>query len=483
MTAASVAAPGTEHDPATRPAGAAPPTRWPMSFVLLASLAIAAISLPWRVSIGYDPWAWLVWGREILGLDLNTTGGPAWKPFPVFLTTPAALFGDQAPLVWLLFARAAGVLTIALAFRLASRFAGRIGGLLAAGLILLTPDGGPRFLRLVAEGHSEPFSAAFTLWAIERHLDGRPRQALLLATGVGLLRPEAWPFVLVYAAWTVHRDRRTWPVAAACLVALPVLWFGGDWLGSGDPLHGADTAQVTFDQHPNHVTDALRRAFESVVVPVWLAAAACVAFAWRRRDHVLVVLGAGSIAWCGVVIAENAAFKYAAISRFYLPSAVVLSVLAAIGLVQLVRLAPARGVAPVAVAAVLVAASAPFVVPRVRSFDPLVDEMVVQRDIERDLDAIVDAAGGPDALTACGRISYDGVHGKRPYLAWLLDIPMEQVGLRTRSRPGVLIVRRGGVVERDVLAGGLFETVATNATWRLLAGGCDDFAVEAAPAP
>src|SRR5205809_193676 len=40
----------------------------------------------------YDPWAWIVWGREVLHLDLSTVDGPSWKPLPVLLTTPFALF-------------------------------------------------------------------------------------------------------------------------------------------------------------------------------------------------------------------------------------------------------------------------------------------------------------------------------------------------------------------------------------------------------
>ncbi|MDZ7732944.1 MAG: hypothetical protein U5R31_07330 [Acidimicrobiia bacterium] len=207
-------------------------------------LAVAAVSLAWPAALGYDPWAWLVWGREVTRLDLSTTGGPSWKPFPVLVTTPLALLGDLAPWLWMLLARAAGVLTVALAFRLARRVAGTAAGAVAGGLVLLTPDGGPRFLRLVLEGHGAPFGAALTLWAVERHLDGRPDHALLAGTGVALLRPEAWPFVGLYALWVLRDVPSRRVLAVACLVAIPLLWFGGDWWGSGNPWHGADAAQV-----------------------------------------------------------------------------------------------------------------------------------------------------------------------------------------------------------------------------------------------
>src|SRR4051794_17022607 len=70
-------------------------------------LALGAVSLLWAAAPTYDPWAWIIWGREVLHLDLNTVEGPSWKPLPVLLTTPFALFGDSAaPALWLVVARA-----------------------------------------------------------------------------------------------------------------------------------------------------------------------------------------------------------------------------------------------------------------------------------------------------------------------------------------------------------------------------------------
>ena len=53
-------------------------------YLLLAAVAllIAALSLLIPSTPSYDPWAWLVWGSEIVHLDLHTTGGPSWKPLP-----------------------------------------------------------------------------------------------------------------------------------------------------------------------------------------------------------------------------------------------------------------------------------------------------------------------------------------------------------------------------------------------------------------
>ncbi|MPZ64103.1 MAG: hypothetical protein GEU83_00770 [Pseudonocardiaceae bacterium] len=54
-------------------------------------LASASLALP--AMLGYDPWAWQVWGREITRGELSTDGGPSWKPLPVLGTTLLAPFG------------------------------------------------------------------------------------------------------------------------------------------------------------------------------------------------------------------------------------------------------------------------------------------------------------------------------------------------------------------------------------------------------
>ena len=59
--------------------------------VLLADLAPA-----------YDPWAWLLWGREVADGTLSTAEGPAFKPLPVAVATLLAPLGGAAPWLWVL---------------------------------------------------------------------------------------------------------------------------------------------------------------------------------------------------------------------------------------------------------------------------------------------------------------------------------------------------------------------------------------------
>ena len=179
-----------------------PPTlaiRW----VLLACLALSALTLFFPSTPTYDPWAWLLWGREILHLDLVTDGGPSWKPLPVMFNVPFSIFGvEAAPYLWLWIARAGALLALVMSFRLARRLVGRgaagvVAGVFAAAFLLTTYQ----YVRDSALGNSEALLAALFLWAFERHLDGRRDHALYLGLGCALLRPEAWPFLGLYGLW------------------------------------------------------------------------------------------------------------------------------------------------------------------------------------------------------------------------------------------------------------------------------------------
>jgi hypothetical protein len=59
-------------------------------------------------------WAWFAWGREIAHPELDTTGGPSWKPLPVLVTTLASpLSGIDSglpPAIWMAAARAGSLL-------------------------------------------------------------------------------------------------------------------------------------------------------------------------------------------------------------------------------------------------------------------------------------------------------------------------------------------------------------------------------------
>src|SRR3954447_24895949 len=242
-------APARVRRPATRPPASRARSRdWVRDHGLVvavgAALALAALSLLYPSTPSYDPWAWIQWGREIFHLELNTDTGPSWKPLPVIFTTLFAPFGDAAPDLWLVIARAGGILALVMTFRLASRLvgggrAGVAAGLVAAlGLLLST-----YFLRNTVMGYSEALLIAFVLFAIERHLDDHHGQAFGLGFGAALLRPEVWPFIGLYGLWLMWREPQHRKLVIGLGLATAFLWIAPEWWGSGQPFRAASRAQ------------------------------------------------------------------------------------------------------------------------------------------------------------------------------------------------------------------------------------------------
>src|SRR3954468_19939322 len=108
--------------------------------VVTAGVALAALStvlIP--AAPGYDPWTWLLWGREVAAGGLSTVDGPAFKPLPVAVCALLAPFGGAAPWLWVLLVRGAARAACWLAFRLGRELSGSpAGGALAAAAVALT---------------------------------------------------------------------------------------------------------------------------------------------------------------------------------------------------------------------------------------------------------------------------------------------------------------------------------------------------------
>ncbi|MDZ7676200.1 MAG: hypothetical protein U5K30_14175 [Acidimicrobiales bacterium] len=450
--------------------GRRPARRWR---IVAGCAAAAVVSLAVPAALTFDAWAWLVWGREVAELGLDTTGGPSWKPLPVVFTTVVAPLGDAAVPTWLVLARTGTLLALVGTYRLASRAAGPGAGWLAGVLLVLSPDGDPRFLRLLGEGHVAPWSAACAFFAVELHLDGRRSGALALGGAAALLRPEAWPFLGLYAAWLWWRDPARRPMVVAAVAAVPVLWFVPDWLAAGSPLHGAGAAQVAADVAVVGRFADSAEVLALMVVPVaWLAAAYGLRTAWLRDERWLAVLAAGAAAWASLVMVMATVFGYAALSRFYLPATAVVCVLAGIGAARAWSALHGRGRA--VLAAGLAAVAVLSLAPRVVDVVPLVESVTERGPVEAELDAAL-AEVGRERLLACDDLAVDAVGLFRTSVAWKLDLPLERVPVSLDADPrpvGVMLVRTGG--DRDVAISRQGHTVPVlrNAAWSVLAINC-----------
>jgi hypothetical protein len=409
--------------------------------VALVIVGLTALSFLVPAAPTYDPWAWIIWGREILHLDLSTVDGPSWKPLPVLLTTPFALFGGLAPDLWLFVARAGTLAGVWFAFRLGRRLGGLPAGLAAAAPYALAPW----TLRNGAMGNSEGIMVALVFAAVDRHLDGRYRTAFALALGAALLRPEAWPFVGLYGLWMLWRRPEVRTLVVAGFASLPALWLLPEWWGSGDLLRAAHRAQNPRADSPAFAENPIRAVLEqfaSMLTPVvWVGLAALLlAIAARRvpgrRELVVAgVLAVGALLWVAEVAVMTSDGGFSGNIRYLVMPAAVLCVLAGAGVGWLARaLLGRRAVAGPAAVVLAVAAGAVFAAPAVHRVPDDVRAITFQARLNDGLATAVARAGGAERLRACGDL-YTGPF-QVPVVAWNLRVHTTQVNLVPR-RPAV----------------------------------------------
>ena len=425
----------------------------PLLAALALSIVLATITAAWPTIPSYDPFSWVVWGHEVTAAHISfyIGGGPSWKPLPFLFTTVYGLFGGLAPTLWVLTARAGGILGLLGAFRLAGllcrraalpREAGWIAGVLAAVALGLTTDWTYYFFR----GTSETLLIGVALWSVERLIAGRHGQAWALAAAEGLMRPEAWPFMALYGLWMWYRvpGMRAWVILG--LVAQPVGWFVPPWISTGQPLLAATHAS-SYNGHlgSNPFVTVVKRGLTLQAWPALAGAAAAVALAFRGEgDQLTVRLALGVAGWWIVVVAMTLV-GYPGLQRFFLPAAALTCVLAGVGLVRLGalaadQLAPTRpGPVAVAVAVILAAACVPFLSSRIsfaRAQEPLAARAVTRVD---ELGAAIAALGGQRLILPCHSSVVTVNHSLQTALAWKLGTSLERVQTVLR-RPGIAFV-------------------------------------------
>jgi hypothetical protein len=475
-----------------------------------ASLALAAVSLllPW--ALAFDPWSWLVWGREVTRLELDTAGGPSWKPLPVVATTILTLAGGAAPALGLVLARAGGLLAIAGAAALAGRLAGAVAAVAAAAAMALSDW----WLLNTALGNSEGLLAAAAVWAVVAQLAGRHRIALSLLLATALLRPEAWPFLGGYALWLWRTGREPLGLLAVTLLPVPLLWFGPDVLGAGGALGASSAARGTASPQSAVYADfpaleVLADFAELLTIPALLAAAAGAALGGTIARR----LAAAGLAWVALVAVMTQA-GYAGNPRYNVAAAAAGCVLAGVGVAALARRVASGGdatraeegavsggdttarrddravsggdttarrddrVDPDAARAARRPSAAlgwPFaaaLAAGVLAFtagdlSDQVEELGDRADRRTDLDALVDRVGGASAISACAPARTN--QPMKAMVAWRLDVSMEHLADRPRAPAAVLRAPpgyEGEPAEPRVPAG--FEPVAREGDWELV---------------
>jgi hypothetical protein len=429
-------------------------------------LAGASLALPYHPV--YDPWAWLVWGRELLHGGFETAAGPSWKPLPVLIDAPLSLLGGAAPAAWLLVARtgwfSAALLAGLLAARLSGEETGRwrwLAAAIAAASVALTADSFTPPLRQFTGGLSEPLLVALILGAIWAALDERREWVLALGTAAALLRPEAWPFLALYGLSVRGHHPRLRAATIAIAILVPVAWFVPDILGAGTPLEGSETARAGGIE-PLDGLEVLGRALAAPLAACWIGLALLLwrgdfvnqwfAKTPRPADRPVAVLFAGAVAWI-LLVAAMAIVGFAGLPRFLAPATAVIAILGAVGIARsaanqksagpLFRYANKRsgglsagGPRWLVVATIFVAAAG----FAWRAAQVPGDVHVVERQTRslNHLFDLVEKTGGARLLACQGHVRMTRVR-EQTALAWKLDEPISSVAIRRRPRYGVAL--------------------------------------------
>jgi hypothetical protein len=482
-------------------AGAAPRAAWAAVTPRLAggrlylvmagvALVIATLSLLIPSTPSYDPWSWLVWGREIAHLDLQTTGGPTWKPLPVIFTTVFSLFGKAAPDLWLVVARAGALMAVAMVFKMcarltrqlavrsgedteASRLRMTLGPAVLAGLVAafgLTFAGG--FITGSALGYSEGLMTAIVLIAVDRHLDGQPRQAFAVGFAAALDRPEIWLFWGPYGLWLFWKDPGARKLVIAMFALIPVLWFLPEYWGSGHFFRGVTRAHTprsnsaAFAKCP-FCTEFAKHAWPTVPTRTkavaMIAAVAAAVGLWRtfRSGGRQALMTPRRQAMAGIAIAATLGFGWWIVisvmtqigfsgnDRYLILGAALVEIAGGVGFgwaaLELGRALPsrlggARGrlsgtVGGWAVAGAIGACFLllPSWIGGLVHIRKIHKALVYQAHLRTDLAKAVAEVGGPARVLRCGSVMTEGF--QVPMVAWALGVHTLQVGAPPTGGP------------------------------------------------
>jgi MFS family permease len=399
------------------------PPRWKLSAALVLVTGLSALLV--APAPTYDSWSWLLWGREVASLSLSTAEGPAFKPLPVAVCALLSLLGSWAPVAWVLLARAGAVVAVWVAYRAAG----------ALGAVAVALTGG--LLGYAATGVETGWATAFALLAVLAWWDGRVRVALAWGVACALLRVEAWPLLGVAGVVIWRREPELRAALIALAVAVPAVWFVPEWLGSGDWLRSGARARVPNAGQPATETvpalAALREAAALPLWPLWLGV-------WFTPPRLRGLLAVG-LAWIAIV-ALMAQAGFSGEPRYSLPGGALVALAGAAGLRELALRGRPAVAAGLVAAAVLVAAA-----PKLADLPQLRRDQAYQRALDADLERVIVAAGGREAVLACGR-PYVG-HLRGPWLAYRLDVEKRRVAFEPRP-PGVVFrsrLRRDGPLE------------------------------------
>lgn len=450
-----------------------------LSLALLAAVASAAWLRPQPT---YDPWAWAVWGRELADRQLDTTGGPSWKPLPplvIAALSPLRALSETAPATaWVVFERTHALFGLFVVAQLALTFAGRppahrqrseaagmtslppsarapsarvLSALLAPILLLAAGN----WLRYFAAGNEALPAASFAATGALALLVNRRGIALANIFLLTLLRVEALP-VFLLCALRLSKVR-----VGIGLASISVLcWTVPEWHGSGDPLgafrQAASRPEWAASSSPQPVLDSLAAALDlygpAALVGCALAAAKLALQLGPRNRHVCrggraigqaerqqLIVVALTLAWtAGVALSTIVGFSGNA--RYYAPVLPLVAVTGALGWAGAIDVLRSR-IAQSLVCTLIVAVAAASVLS---DLDSVRARINAERELDAALRAVACLATPRPGGRATAQLEEDNEFGipsrylvragrlavarpYQPHAAYLLKLPIVEV--------------------------------------------------------
>jgi hypothetical protein len=437
----------------------------------------------------YDSYYALLWGRELLDLQLpsfEAYRAPTEHPLAVAFGALLSLFGDGADRLLVLLTLLSLVALAAGTYRLGRVCFTPLVGAIAAFLVLTRFD----FPSLAVRGYIDIPFMAIVVWAGALEA-ARPRRGTVvfgLLAAAGLMRPEGWLLAGLYFLWIGWRASWGERLRYAALAAIgPLVWALTDFVVTGDPLFSLNStqdlaAELRRQKSGSVVLDVLPDFLRATVkTPVYfLGLAGFVIALWKFPlrfviPAVLFLTGAGAFVATGVA-------GLSVIIRYLMVPSVMLCLFAGVTLGGFtmvargsrLRTAWAAGAAAATLFGVGYTAFNP---PSLTRFD---SELVFRGDVSRSLRALLTSPVVEDGLQRCGPLSVP-THKLIPDARWILDLGEADVVARSdpsgrserKARYGVAVFPVG---RRNVLRTGF--AVRTDTTTQVPAAGFERVAVE-----
>jgi hypothetical protein len=439
-------APGT----APEPPPAAPAARGSR----LALIAFALLCLGFAIGFFvfptypvYDSYYSLLWGRELLHGSLPAFEGfryPTEHPLAIAAGAVLSVFGHVGDRIWVALMLASFLALVAGVYRLGRLAATPLVGAVAAGLLLTRFD----YAFLAARGYIDVTYMALVVWAavLEWTHPRRGTTVMLLLTAAGLLRPEAWLLIALYWLWLAWKATWRERLKYAALAAIaPVVWVGLDAVVTGDPLfslhHTGGLAEdlgrsLPLSQLPAAVPEFLVDLLKTpVLVVAGIGLILAVVMAPRRMVMPLALLGTGLLTFVVIGVAGASV-----IVRYLAIAALALMVFAAVALAGWTMLTPGRlrtGWAAASIVAVLVGAA--YTAAHL-DFGYFTDELRYRGEAHHDLVQVLHTPAVQAGLK-CGPLTTPN-HKLVPDSRWVADLAKERVIPRVKGNPehGVALV-------------------------------------------